>query len=44
MQAFIVRPFGRKEGIDFDRVEELLVGPGLEEAGIAGRPLLRPRT
>jgi hypothetical protein len=37
MQAFIVRPFGRKEGIDFDRVEELLVRPGLEKAGIAGR-------
>jgi tetratricopeptide (TPR) repeat protein len=37
MQAFIVRPFGHKEGIDFDRVEELLVRPGLEHAGIAGR-------
>jgi hypothetical protein len=37
MQAFIVRPFGRKESIDFDRVEELLVRPGIEQAGIAGR-------
>ena len=37
MQAFIVRPFGHKEGIDFDRVEELLVRPSLEQAGIAGR-------
>jgi len=37
MQAFIVRPFGSKEGINFDRVEDLLVQPGLEQAGIAGR-------
>jgi hypothetical protein len=37
MQAFIVRPFGRKEGIDFDRVEELLIRVALEQAGVAGR-------
>ena len=37
MQAFIVRPFGRKEGIDFDRMERLLILPSLEQAGIAGR-------
>jgi len=37
MQAFIGRPFGHKEGIDFDRVEKLLILPSLEQAGIAGR-------
>jgi Tetratricopeptide Repeats-Sensor len=29
MRAFIVRPFGLKEGIDFDRVERELVQPAL---------------
>src|SRR5271154_5763737 len=37
MQAFVVRPFGFKEGIDFDRVERLLIQPSLEQAGVAGR-------
>jgi hypothetical protein len=30
MRAFIVRPFGVKEGIDFDRVESKLIQPALE--------------
>ncbi|HSP98545.1 MAG TPA: tetratricopeptide repeat-containing protein [Candidatus Dormibacteraeota bacterium] len=29
MRAFIVRPFGQKEGIDFDRVERELIQPAL---------------
>jgi hypothetical protein len=37
MRAFIVRPFGEKSGINFDRVEELLVAPALAALGIAGR-------
>ncbi len=35
--AFIVRPFGVKEGIDFDRVEGELLGPALTALGISGR-------
>lgn len=35
-RAFIVRPFGKKEGIDFDAVEELLIQPALTMAGITG--------
>jgi hypothetical protein len=37
MRAFIVRPFGTKEGIDFDRVERDLIAPALSACGIAGR-------
>src|SRR5262252_8419554 len=36
-RAFIVRPFGTKEGIDFDRVERDLIAPALAACGIAGR-------
>jgi hypothetical protein len=36
VQAFIVRPFGVKEGIDFDRVERELIAPALEALGIGG--------
>ncbi len=36
MRAFIVRPFGTKNGIDFDRVDRDLIGPALAAAGIAG--------
>jgi hypothetical protein len=36
MRAFIVRPFGKKEGIDFDAVEQLLIQPALAAAGITG--------
>lgn len=37
MRAFIVRPFGQKQGIDFDRVEAELIDPVLTRLGIAGR-------
>jgi hypothetical protein len=37
MHAFIVRPFGTKNGIDFERVEKELIGPALEDLGISGR-------
>ncbi len=30
MRAFIIRPFGEKEGVDFDLVEERLIGPALD--------------
>ncbi|HTT14074.1 MAG TPA: tetratricopeptide repeat-containing protein [Burkholderiaceae bacterium] len=36
-RAFIVRPFGVQEGIDFDRVERELLGPALAACGIEGR-------
>jgi hypothetical protein len=32
MRAFFVRPFGIKEGIDFDHVEAALIRPALEQA------------
>ncbi len=35
-QAFIVRPFGVKSDIDFDKVEEELIQPALKLAGITG--------
>lgn len=36
MRAFIVRPFGTKEGIDFDRVERELIQPALEHLTTLG--------
>ena len=36
MEAFIVRPFGKKSGVDFDEVEEKLILPSLQKAGIKG--------
>ena len=36
MRVFIVRPFGTKEGIDFDRVQAELIDPALHRLGIAG--------
>ncbi|HZG24016.1 MAG TPA: tetratricopeptide repeat-containing protein, partial [Chitinophagaceae bacterium] len=36
LQAFIVRPFGTKQGVDFDKVERELIQPALKKAGIAG--------
>jgi hypothetical protein len=36
-RAFVVRPFGVKEGIDFDEVERRLIAPALDECGIEGR-------
>ena len=35
-RAFIVRPFGTKQGVDFDQVERLLIQPALAVAGIRG--------
>lgn len=37
LRAFIVRPFGVKSDIDFDRVERELIDPALEAAGYTGR-------
>ena len=39
-RAFIVRPFGTQDGIDFDRVEKDLIAPALKQAGIEGRTTL----
>ena len=36
MRAFIVRPFGVKDGIDFDAVERDLILPALKEAEVSG--------
>jgi len=36
MNVFIVRPFGTKNGIDFDRVEAELIRPAIEQAGLSG--------
>src|SRR5215208_4043824 len=35
--AFIIRPFGTKNGIDFDRVEHELIEPALEGHDLVGR-------
>lgn len=37
MRAFIIRPFGVKKGIDFDRVESDLIGPALDALKFSGR-------
>lgn len=37
MRAFIIRPFGTKNDINFDKVEEQLISPALERLGIEGR-------
>ena len=36
MRAFIVRPFGTREGIDFDKVESVLIQPALTHQNIDG--------
>jgi hypothetical protein len=36
MQAFIVRPFFTKEGVDFEKIHKELIKAALEEAEIAG--------
>jgi hypothetical protein len=36
MNVFIVRPFGTKNGIDFDRVEKELIRPAIGQAGLTG--------
>src|SRR3954469_23745661 len=35
--AFIIRPFGTKNGIDFERVDQELISPALEGHKLAGR-------
>lgn len=37
MRAFIVRPFGTKQGINFDEVERSLIDPALTRLGVTGR-------
>ena len=37
MRAFIIRPFGTKEGINFDRVEAELIDPALTALDVTGR-------
>src|SRR5215831_2919731 len=37
MRAFIIRPFGTRKGIDFDAVENELIGPALKNIGAEGR-------
>jgi hypothetical protein len=37
LRAFIVRPFGVKNNIDFDQVERELIDPALTAAGVEGR-------
>ncbi len=36
MRVFIVRPFGPRNGIDFDRVQRELIDPALKDRGFAG--------
>ncbi len=40
MRAFIIRPFGVKQGIDFDRVVRELIDPVLARLGVTGRDTL----
>ena len=37
MRAFIIRPFGTKDGIDFDAVEKNLIDPALTTLNLQGR-------
>src|SRR3974390_2449801 len=37
MNGFIVRPFGVKSGIDFDKVERDLIAPALDRLNVTGR-------
>jgi tetratricopeptide (TPR) repeat protein len=37
MRAFIIRPFGVKQGIDFDRAARELIDPALSALGLTGR-------
>ena len=36
LNVFIVRPFGTKNGIDFDRIETELIRPAMDQAGLRG--------
>ena len=35
-QVFIVRPFGTKQGVNFDEVEQQLIAPALAGVGLKG--------
>jgi hypothetical protein len=37
VRAFIIRPFGEKSGVDFDKVEAELIAPALDRLKIEGR-------
>ena len=37
MSGFIIRPFGEKRGIDFERVDRELISPALERLNVTGR-------
>lgn len=37
MRAFIIRPFGEKQGINFDKVDADLIGPALDRLKLDGR-------
>ena len=37
MRAFIIRPFGTKNDINFDEIAEKLIHPALDELGVTGR-------
>ena len=43
MRAFIIRPFGTKNEINFDQVEEKLIDPALNRLGITGRTTMEIR-
>jgi hypothetical protein len=43
MRAFIIRPFGYKNGIDFDQVEQKLIDPALNRLEITGRTTMEIR-
>jgi hypothetical protein len=36
LNVFIVRPFGNKDGIDFDKIEAELIRPAMEQADLSG--------
>src|ERR1041385_3778467 len=43
MRAFIIRPFGTKNDINFDAVEQNLIDPALNQLGITGRTTMEIR-
>src|SRR5215204_2038006 len=43
MRAFIIRPFGTKNGINFDQVEADLIDPALDRFDITGRTTMEIR-
>lgn len=43
MRAFIIRPFGTKNDINFDEVESQLIDPALNRLGVSGRTTMEIR-